>query len=103
MSHLFEPFRLRDIEVPNRIMVSPMCQYSCQDGLATQWHLVHLGSRAVGRAGLVMAEATAITPEGRISPADLGIWSDKQIEPLKQIFSFIEQQGAVPAIQLAHA
>lgn len=103
MPHLFEPLRLRDVEFSSRIFVSPMCQYSCQDGLANEWHLVHLGSRAVGRAALVMAEATAVTADARISPRDLGIWSDAHIAPLKRIFSFIEQQGAVPGIQLAHA
>ncbi len=89
--------------MPNRIAVSPMCQYSCNKGLANEWHLVHLGTRAVGRAGLVIAEATAVTPEARISPKDLGIWSDAHIEPLQRAFSFIAQQGSVPGIQLAHA
>jgi 2,4-dienoyl-CoA reductase-like NADH-dependent reductase (Old Yellow Enzyme family) len=103
MSHLFKPFRLGDVELSNRIVVSPMCQYSCTDGLANEWHLVHLGARAVGRAGLVMAEATAITPEARISPKDLGLWSDAHIGPLERVFSFIGEQGAVPGIQLAHA
>lgn len=103
MAHLFEPFRLREVEFSSRIFVSPMCQYSCENGMATEWHLVHLGSRAVGRAALVMAEATAVTPDARISPRDLGIWSDAHIEPLRRAFSFIEQQGAVPGIQLAHA
>ena len=103
MAHLFEPLRLRDVEFSNRIFVSPMCQYSCQDGFATEWHLVHLGSRAVGRAAMVMAEATAVTPEARISPRDLGIWSDAHIEPLKRAFDFVARQGAVPGIQLAHA
>jgi 2,4-dienoyl-CoA reductase-like NADH-dependent reductase (Old Yellow Enzyme family) len=103
MAHLFEPLRLRGVELPHRILVSPMCQYSCHDGVAQDWHLVHLGSRAVGRAAGVLAEATAITAEGRISPADLGLWSDAQALPLQRVFSFIEQQGAVPGIQLAHA
>ncbi len=103
MPHLFEPLRLRDVEFANRIFVSPMCQYSCTDGLATDWHLVHLGSRAVGRAALVVAEATGVTPDGRISPKDLGIWNDAHIAPLQRAFSFIEEQGAVPGIQLAHA
>jgi 2,4-dienoyl-CoA reductase-like NADH-dependent reductase (Old Yellow Enzyme family) len=103
MAHLFEELRLRGLEFPNRVFVSPMCQYSCQDGLATDWHLVHLGSRAVARAALVMAEATAVTPDARISPNDLGIWSEAHVPPLKRIFSFIEQQGAIPSIQLAHA
>jgi 2,4-dienoyl-CoA reductase-like NADH-dependent reductase (Old Yellow Enzyme family) len=103
MNHLFEPLRLRDLEFRNRIMVSPMCQYSCTDGLANDWHLVHLGSRAVGGASLVMVEATAVTADSRISPCDMGIWSDAHIAPLQRVFSFIEQQGAVPGIQLAHA
>ncbi|MGE0228122.1 MAG: NADH:flavin oxidoreductase/NADH oxidase [Dehalococcoidia bacterium] len=103
-SALLTPLVLRDTEVRNRIWVSPMCQYSCEtDGLATDWHLVHLGSRAVGGAGLVMAEATAVVPEGRISPHDLGIWSDAHAEALKPVTRFISAQGAVPAIQLAHA
>jgi 2,4-dienoyl-CoA reductase-like NADH-dependent reductase (Old Yellow Enzyme family) len=80
-----------------------MCQYSCQEGLAQDWHLVHLGSRAVGRAAAVLAEATAVTSDGRISPADLGLWNDQQVEPLRRAFSFIEQQGSIPGIQLAHA
>ncbi len=105
MAHLFEPLRLRGVELPHRIVVSPMCQYSClgNDGLATDWHLVHLGTRAVGRAAAVIAEATAITADGRISPVDLGIWSDAHVEPLRRVFSFVEKQGAVPGIQLAHA
>lgn len=103
MPHLFEPLRLRDVQFPNRIFVSPMCQYSCEGGMATEWHLVHLGSRAIGQAALVMAEATAVTADGRISPKDLGIWSDAHIAPLQRAFAFVEQQGAVPAIQLAHA
>jgi 2,4-dienoyl-CoA reductase-like NADH-dependent reductase (Old Yellow Enzyme family) len=103
MARLFEPLTLRGITLPNRIGVSPMCQYSCEDGLATDWHLVHLGSRAVGGAGLVMTEASAVTPEGRISPQDLGIWSDAHAEPLGRIAAFIRSQKAVPGIQLAHA
>src|SRR5215472_19026147 len=83
MSHLFEPVRLRSVELAHRILVSPMCQYSCHDGFAQDWHLVHLGNRAVGRAAAVLAEATAVTPEGRISPVDLGLWKDAQIEPLQ--------------------
>ncbi len=103
-SALFTPFTVRDVEFRNRLWVSPMCQYSAtNDGLATDWHLVHLGSRAVGGAGLVMAEATAVTAEGRISPHDLGIWSDAHVEALKPVTRFIAAQGAVPAIQLAHA
>ena len=85
MTRLFDPLRLRDVDVPNRIAVSPMCQYSSVDGFATDWHLVHLGSRAVGGAGLVLTEATAVLPEGRISPQDLGIWSDAHVEPLARI------------------
>src|SRR5205807_8515583 len=103
MSHLFEPLRLRDVELRNRILVSPMCQYSSVDGLANDWHLVHLGSWAVGGAAQVMVEATAVVPEGRIRPADMGIWSNAHIAPFKQMFAFIEQQGAIPGIQLAHA
>jgi 2,4-dienoyl-CoA reductase-like NADH-dependent reductase (Old Yellow Enzyme family) len=103
MANLFEPLRLREVEFSNRIFVSPMCQYSCVDGMANDWHFVHLGSRAVGRAAAVLTEAAAITAEGRISPDDLGIWSDAHIEPLCRIFSFISQQGSVPGMQLAHA
>jgi 2,4-dienoyl-CoA reductase-like NADH-dependent reductase (Old Yellow Enzyme family) len=103
MSHLFSELRLRDLVLPNRIGVSPMCQYSCEDGLATEWHFVHLASRAVGGAGLVFTEAAAVTPEGRISPQDLGVWSEAHFEPLARIVRFIEQQGAVAGIQLAHA
>jgi 2,4-dienoyl-CoA reductase-like NADH-dependent reductase (Old Yellow Enzyme family) len=102
-SGLFTPFRQRDIEMRNRIVMSPMCQYSCRDGHATDWHLVHLGSRAIGGAGAVIAEAAAVVPEGRISPADLGVWQDGHTEPLARVFRFIEGQGAVPGIQLAHA
>ena len=103
MSLLFTPLQLRDLTIRNRIFLSPMCQYSCNDGMAAEWHMVHLGSRAVGGAGLVMAEATAVTPEGRISPDDLGLWSDSQAERLLPITAFIRAQGAVAAIQLAHA
>lgn len=103
MAHLFEPLRLRSLEFAHRIVVSPMCQYSCVDGLAQTWHLVHLGSRAVGRAAAVIAEASAVTPDGRISPADLGIWSDAHADALCPIFNFIKQQGSIPGIQLAHA
>ena len=103
MTHLFEPLNLRSITLPNRIAVSPMCQYSCTDGLANDWHLVHLGSRAVGGAGLVLVEATAVVPEGRISPQDVGIWSDAHIEPLARVVRFIHGQGAFAGIQLAHA
>jgi 2,4-dienoyl-CoA reductase-like NADH-dependent reductase (Old Yellow Enzyme family) len=103
VSRLFTPLRLRELEFRNRLFVSPMCQYSATDGLANTWHLVHLGARAVGGAGLVMVEATAVTPEGRISPNDLGLWSDAHSEALRPIARFIRDQGAVPAIQLAHA
>lgn len=103
MSKLFSHFKLRDLEFKNRIFVSPMCQYSAKDGLAETWHLVHLGARAVGGAGLVMVEATAVVAEGRISPFDLGLWSDRHAEALAPIAHFIREQGAVPAIQLAHA
>lgn len=100
---LFSPLTLRGVTFRNRIGVSPMCQYSSHDGFANDWHLVHLGSRAVGGAGMVMAEAAAVTPEGRISPQDLGIWSDAHIEQLARCADFIAAEGAVPAIQLAHA
>jgi 2,4-dienoyl-CoA reductase-like NADH-dependent reductase (Old Yellow Enzyme family) len=103
MAHLFEPLRLRDIALSNRIGVSPMCQYSSERGFATDWHLVHLGSRAVGGAGLVFTEAAAIQPEGRISPQDLGIWSDDHIEPLARIVHFVHEHGSIAGIQLAHA
>src|SRR6186713_3015380 len=103
MAHLFDPLTIRDAEFVNRVFVSPMCQYSSTDGLPQDWHLVHLGSRAVGGAGLVMTEATAVLPEGRISPQDLGIWDDGHIEMLARIVSFIHEQGSIPGIQLAHA
>ena len=100
---LFEPLRIRGVEFKNRIFVSPMCQYSSVDGMATDWHMVHLGTRAVGGAACVIVEATAVEPEGRISPDDMGIWSDGHIEPFRRINSFVKSQGAVPGIQLAHA
>lgn len=103
MASLFSPLRLREVKFRNRVFVSPMCQYSSRDGMPTDWHLVHLGSRAVGGAGLVMVEATAVTPEGRISPDDSGIWSDAHAEAFRPIAEFIRSAGAVPAIQLAHA
>ncbi|MHB1513820.1 MAG: NADH:flavin oxidoreductase/NADH oxidase [Acidiferrobacter sp.] len=103
MSALFSSFRLRSQTFRNRIFVSPMCQYSSIDGFPTAWHLVHLGSRAVGGAGLVMMEATAVSPEGRISPGDQGLWSDAHSEALKPIVHFITSQGAAAAIQIAHA
>jgi 2,4-dienoyl-CoA reductase-like NADH-dependent reductase (Old Yellow Enzyme family) len=102
-ANLFSPYTLGALTLPNRIVVSPMCQYSSIDGFANDWHLVHLGSRAVGGAGLVIAEATAVSPEGRITPADLGLWKDAQIEKLKQITDFAHSQGAYIGIQLAHA
>lgn len=103
MSILFSPLTIRNVTLRNRIVMSPMCQYSSTDGFANDWHLVHLGSRAVGGAGMIITEATAVTPEGRISPGDLGLWSDDHIESLKRIVSFIHGQGAVAGIQLAHA
>lgn len=102
-SKLFTPLQIKDIVFKNRIVISPMCQYSATNGFANDWHLVHLGSRAIGGAGLIIQEATAVSPEGRISPADLGLWDDEQITEYKRITTFIEQQGAVPGIQLAHA
>lgn len=103
MSLLLEPYTLRQLTLINRIAVSPMCQYSAVDGLANDWHLVHLGSRAVGGAGLIFTEATAVTPDGRITAQDLGLWKDEHIEPLQRITRFIRAQGAVAGIQLAHA
>ena len=102
-TRLLSPLTIRGITFRNRIVMSPMCQYSAEEGLCNDWHLVHLGSRAVGGAALVMVEATAVTRDGRISPADLGIWSDDHIEPLARIARFVEAQGAVPGIQLNHA
>ena len=101
--NLFSPYALGALTLPNRIAVSPMCQYSSSDGFATDWHLVHLGSRAVGGAGLVMMEATAVLSEGRITPGDMGLWKDAHIAKLKQITDFIHSQGAYAGIQLAHA
>ena len=103
MSALFQPLRLRETTLRNRIAVSPMCQYSAREGRPTDWHLVHLGSRAVGGAGLVIAEACAVLPEGRITPDDTGLWSDAHAEAWAPITRFIADQGAVPAVQLAHA
>ncbi|QMU26847.1 NADPH dehydrogenase NamA [Adhaeribacter radiodurans] len=103
MNHLFSPLQIKSLTFKNRVVVSPMCQYSSTDGFANDWHLVHLGSRAVGGAALVIAEATAVNPEGRITPYDLGIWKDEHIEFLQRITSFIHQQGSVAGIQLAHA
>ncbi|MWB96572.1 oxidoreductase [Flavobacterium sp. GA093] len=102
-SLLFTPLSIKKITLKNRIVISPMCQYSAIDGFANDWHLVHLGSRASGGAGLIIQEATAVSPEGRISPADLGLWNDEQIVKLKQINEFIVSQDSVPGIQLAHA
>jgi 2,4-dienoyl-CoA reductase-like NADH-dependent reductase (Old Yellow Enzyme family) len=101
--HLFQPLTVKSVTLRNRIGVSPMCQYSSDDGVANDWHLVHLGSRAIGGAALVIAEATAVSPEGRISPGDAGIWAEKHIEPIARINRFIKQHGSVPGIQLAHA
>lgn len=101
--HLFTPLTLRQVTLPNRIGVSPMCQYSCQDGEIAPWHLVHLGSRAVGGAGLILVEASAVSPEGRISPSDSGLWNDRQAELWRPVVDFLKAHGAVPGIQLAHA
>lgn len=103
MPTLFSPLTIKSIQLKNRIVVSPMCQYSSQDGFSTDWHMVHLGSRAVGGAALVIFEASGVSPEGRISPDDLGIWKDEHIEGLKRITTFIESQGSIAGIQLAHA
>ncbi|HEX3559307.1 MAG TPA: NADH:flavin oxidoreductase/NADH oxidase [Pyrinomonadaceae bacterium] len=103
MSELFSRLRLRDVEFRNRVFVSPMCQYSSREGMPNEWHMVHLGSRAVGGAALVVVEATAVSPEGRISPADSGIWSDEHARAFKPVASFIKSQGAAAGIQLAHA
>lgn len=103
MPKLFDPLTIRSVSFPNRLAISPMCQYSATDGFANDWHLVHLGSRAVGGAGLIIMEATAVVPEGRITPADLGLWKDEQIAALSRITTFIKAQGGVAGIQLAHA
>lgn len=103
MSHLFDPLTIRGVTFANRVFVSPMCEYSSVDGFANDWHFVHLGSRAVGGAGLVLTEATAVLPEGRISPQDLGIWKDAHVERLAHIARFIHEQGAISGMQLAHA
>ena len=102
-SHLFSPFTQRSLTFRNRIVVAPMCQYSATDGFAEEWHLVHLGSRAVGGAGAVLVEATAVRPEGRITPGDLGLWSDAHVEPLSRITSFVRAHGCAAGVQLAHA
>lgn len=103
MAHLFDSFTLKSVTLRNRIGISPMCMYSATDGLLNDWHLVHLGARAAGGAGLVIAEATAVSPEGRITPGDAGLWDGKHIEPFARINRFIKAQGAVAGIQLAHA
>jgi 2,4-dienoyl-CoA reductase-like NADH-dependent reductase (Old Yellow Enzyme family) len=102
-SHLFSPFQLAAVTFSNRVFVSPMCQYSSEDGFSNDWHLVHLGSRAVGGAGLVMTEAAAVLPEGRITPQDLGLWKDDHIAGLKRIVEFLHGQGVRAGVQLAHA
>ena len=103
MAHLFSPLKIKNIELKNRIAVSPMCEYSSEDGFANDWHLVHLGSKAVGGAGLIITEATAVSAEGRISFADLGIYHDEHIPKLKQITDFIHSHGTIAGVQLAHA
>ncbi|MCX6055211.1 MAG: NADH:flavin oxidoreductase/NADH oxidase [Chloroflexi bacterium] len=103
MAHLFDPLTIGSITLRNRIGVSPMCQYSYEDGLSNDWQLVHLGSRAAGGVGLVITEATAVEPNGRITPFDVGLWSEEQIGPLKRVTDFIKSQGAVAGIQIAHA
>ncbi|HYZ15987.1 MAG TPA: hypothetical protein VE591_06280, partial [Candidatus Acidoferrum sp.] len=103
MAELFSPLRLRDVELRNRIVMSPMCQYSSDDGFANDWHLVHQGSRAVGGVSLVLTEAIAVTPEGRISPWDLGIWKDEHVPMLARIARFCVERGAAWGTQLAHA
>jgi 2,4-dienoyl-CoA reductase-like NADH-dependent reductase (Old Yellow Enzyme family) len=103
MSKLFSPITIKNITLRNRIAISPMCMYSATEGFASEFHLMHLGSRAVGGAGLIIQEATAVSPEGRITPGDLGLWDDRHIGKLKSLAGFIEKNGAVPGIQLAHA
>src|SRR6476659_5381905 len=103
MPGLFDPLEIRELTFGNRVFVSPMCHYSSEDGFANDWHFVHLGSRAVGGAGLVLTEATAVLPEGRISPYDLGIWKDEHIDVLGRIVAFIHEQGSIAGMQLAHA
>src|SRR6187549_2995477 len=103
MAQLFDPLSIRGVNFRNRIAVSPMCQYSARDGFANDWHLVHLGSRAIGGASLVVAEASAVEARGRISPSDVGLWQDAHIEPLARIARFLEEHGAVAGIQIAHA
>jgi 2,4-dienoyl-CoA reductase-like NADH-dependent reductase (Old Yellow Enzyme family) len=103
MPHLFSELKIRGVTLPNRVGVSPMCEYSSVDGYANDWHFAHLASRAVGGAGLVFTEAAAVTPEGRITPEDLGAWSEKHFEPLERIARFVDSQGGIAGIQLAHA
>lgn len=103
MAKLFEPLKIKNVTLKNRIAVSPMCQYSAMDGFANDWHLIHLGSRAVGGAALIITESTAVSPEGRISPDDLGIWKDEHIPPLQHITSFLASQQCVAGVQLSHA
>ena len=103
MAQLFDPLKIKDVTLRNRIGVSPMCQYSSVDGFASDWHIVHLGSRAVGGAGLVISEATAVSPEGRITPGDAGLWQDEHIDGLRRVNRFVAEYGGVPAVQLAHA
>ena len=103
MPQLFDAFSIKSLTLRNRIGVSPMCMYSSEDGVANDWHFVHLGARATGGAGLIIAEATSVSPIGRITPADAGIWADKHVEPLQRINRFIKRQGAVAGVQLAHA
>ncbi|MDA8252864.1 MAG: NADH:flavin oxidoreductase/NADH oxidase, partial [Rhodospirillales bacterium] len=103
MADLFSELAIKDVRLKNRIAVSPMCQYSAVDGLANHWHLVNLGARAAGGAGLVVAEATAVSPDGRITPADVGLWNDAQAEAYRPVARFIRQQGAAAGVQLAHA
>src|ERR1700756_5008567 len=103
MQHLFSKLRMRDVDFANRIGVSPMCQYSSVDGYANDWHFAHLASRAVGGAALVFTEAAAVSPEGRISPQDLGAWSERHFEPLERIPRFIDSQGSRAGIQPPHA
>ncbi len=103
LAELFSPLTLRSVEIPNRIAMSPMSMYSCTDGLANDWHIAHLGSRASGGVGLIVTEATAVAPEGRITPGDLGLWSDAHADALSRVTRFISERGAVPGIQLAHA
>ncbi|MGI4750814.1 MAG: NADPH dehydrogenase NamA [Janthinobacterium lividum] len=103
MAELFKPLKIKSIELKNRIVISPMCEYSSEDGFANDWHFVHLGSRAVGGAGLIILEATAVSPEARITPDDLGLWKDEHIAELKKIVAFMHNNGSVAGVQLAHA